>query len=421
MSIEHKDSSEYTTTDITNRSYLKTQIEDLREEIYDIENDVSEMDYYTKTGDIMMDYYDLVGQNFNDTIDQFNPLGNEDDTINDKLNAQLKEEQLQALKQQQTQSNSETQKHEFMSEMSELDRINMLYNKKRGKRMVAPKKPKRRKCTDGENNIMNFFNGISESASGDTQTKAKTKRRKINRADLNDQYMELTESSYVSDKRYHDPLRRCLECNVDKILMPSEGVIVCEGCGETELIIVESDKPNFKDPTPDKPGYPYKKINHFNEWLSQFQAKESTDIPKEVYDKIYVELNKQRITDLSKLTWSRMRGILRKLRLNAYYEHVPHITSNINGLPPPTITRDMEEKLRLMFKLIQEPFERNCPKGRKNFLSYSYVLHKFCQLLELDDFLKCFPLLKSRDKLILQDRIWRKICRDLEWEFIPSA
>ena len=33
-----------------------------------------------------------------------------------------------------------------------------------------------------------------------------------------------------------------------------------------------------------------------------------------------------------------------------------------------------------------------------------------CQLLELDDFIKCFPLLKSRDKLRTQDQIWKQIC-----------
>jgi len=57
---------------------------------------------------------------------------------------------------------------------------------------------------------------------------------------------------------------------------------------------------------------------------------------------------------------------------------------------------------------------------RKNFLSYSYVLHKFCQLLELDHLLKHFPLLKSREKLHQQDKIWKLICRDLQWEYIPS-
>ena len=73
-----------------------------------------------------------------------------------------------------------------------------------------------------------------------------------------------------------------------------------------------------------------------------------------------------------------------------------------------------------MFKEIQGPFMKVWPKERKNFLSYSYVLHKFCELLELDHLLEYFPLLKSREKLHQQDVIWKCICQELQWEFIPS-
>ena len=85
------------------------------------------------------------------------------------------------------------------------------------------------------------------------------------------------------------------------------------------------------------------------------------------------------------LTPYKLREILKKLKKNKYYEHVPHIINRLNGEPPPTISRETEEELRRMFKEIQIPFHKFCPKSRKNFLSYSYVLHKFVQLLELDD------------------------------------
>ena len=64
---------------------------------------------------------------------------------------------------------------------------------------------------------------------------------------------------------------------------------------------------------------------------------------------------------------------------------------------------------------------KHCPPERKNFLSYSYVLHKFCELLEYDNLLCYFSLLKSREKLQEQDKIWKKICEELKWEYIPSA
>lgn len=116
-----------------------------------------------------------------------------------------------------------------------------------------------------------------------------------------------------------------------------------------------------------------------------------------------------------------MKKVLKKLGLQQYYEHTTHIISKLSGTPPPTISRETEEKLRLMFRQIQMPFEKHCPPTRTNFLSYSYVLHKLCQLLELDDFIKCFPLLKSRDKLKQQDKIWELICEELNWDYIASV
>ena len=80
--------------------------------------------------------------------------------------------------------------------------------------------------------------------------------------------------------------------------------------------------------------------------LAQFQAKESTDIPKEVFDKILVEIKKERITNMASITSIKLRQILKKLRLNKYYEHVPHIINRLSGLPPPVLSPVVEEKLR---------------------------------------------------------------------------
>ena len=154
--------------------------------------------------------------------------------------------------------------------------------------------------------------------------------------------------------------------------------------------------------------------------MSQFQAKESTEISPDIYNLVIKEIRKQRITDTSKLTLKRMKQILKKLRLHQYYEHIPHITSKITGNKAPEISRETEEIFRKMFKEIQLPFEKHCPKARTNFLSYSYVLHKFCQLLGLDEYKKCFPLLKSREKLRDQDKIWKKMCNQLNWTYYPS-
>nr|QDY52221.1 poxvirus Late Transcription Factor VLTF3 like [Mimiviridae sp. ChoanoV1] len=242
---------------------------------------------------------------------------------------------------------------------------------------------------------------------------------KNSKKDVCDQYLSLTEENFV--KNFETQGEICEKCSGEQVIHLTKGCMICKKCGDISYIVIDSDKPSYKDPPKEVCYFAYKRINHFNEWLAQFQAKETTDIPKELYDQILLEIKKERIENMSKLTQGKIREILKKLKKNKYYEHVPHIMNKINGLPPPIMSRDTEEILRRMFKEIQIPFAKFCPKDRKNFLSYSYVLHKFVQLLDLDDFIDCFILLKSREKLHQQDLIWEKICEYLKWEFIPSV
>ena len=87
----------------------------------------------------------------------------------------------------------------------------------------------------------------------------------------------------------------------------------------------------------------------------------------------------------------------------------------MNGQKPLSMTPEMEEKLRYLFLQIQKPFEKYCPAGRKNFISYNFVFYKFCEMLDYNEFLKYFPLLKSKEKLYQQEQIWKKICEDIGW------
>jgi len=114
------------------------------------------------------------------------------------------------------------------------------------------------------------------------------------------------------------------------------------------------------------------------------------------------ELRKERCFDPQQLNKAKLKVILKRLKLNKHYENLPFILSRLQGKAAMKLSGDMEEKLRMMFAQIQDSFERHCPKNRKNFLSYSYVLNKFCQLLGEEDLADQFTLLKSREKLLVQ-------------------
>ena len=256
-----------------------------------------------------------------------------------------------------------------------------------------------------DNSIVNFFN-------------KKSKEKTIDKKDLFETYLSRIDNNYSSVK--HNKISdKCINCNIEKILYLGIGKKICHKCGDETDVLIESDKPSYKDPPYEITYFSYKRINHFNEWLAQFQAKETTDISKDIYEEIIDEIKKERL-DINKLSASKLRSILKKIKKNKYYEHIPHILNKLNGINPPIMSSEIEEELRRMFKEIQIPFHKFCPKERKNFLSYSYVLHKFVELLELDEFIICFVLLKSREKLHQQDLIWKQICEYLDWQFIAS-
>lgn len=85
----------------------------------------------------------------------------------------------------------------------------------------------------------------------------------------------------------------------------------------------------------------------------------------------------------------------------------------------PLVSPQLKLKLMSMFDMIQAPFNKY--KGtRVSFLTYSYVLYKFYELLGQDHLLNSIKQLKSHNRLRQHDKIWKHICAELKWQFIPT-
>lgn len=237
---------------------------------------------------------------------------------------------------------------------------------------------------------------------------------------LYDKYMKIVHNVNVKKPKNTHVVKMCIKCKIEKTIHINDGHIICTSCGDSEPILLETDKFNFKDSNTESKACAYKRANHLSEILNQFQAKESTEISSEIYNSIKEELHVQRIYNYKLLDHKIMKKILKKLKLNKYYEHIYHIINNLNGMPPPTMTREQEENIKRYFKDIQKPFILYRPKKRKNFLNYNYIIHKICEMLEYDEFLQHFPLLKSRVNLEEQDLVWEQICKYNGYEFISS-
>lgn len=225
--LEKKKGSTYTTEDIQEKSNLKSEISKIEEEIYDIENNLSEMEYYSKIDDVLMDYYEIIQQNDDLSYDDNPDLCKEKKKIEDE------------------------------PELDALDKLNIL-SKQKKKSAKTAKRRKKKKTLNDNKHILTFFGCETTEENIEEEDEGIIK----NRAILFDQFRRLLDNEYIHNQnRSNDIIKSCYNCGIDKTLIQSEGIFVCTSCGEVEMVIIESDRPNYKDATiPEKPGYPYKRL-----------------------------------------------------------------------------------------------------------------------------------------------------------------
>jgi hypothetical protein len=234
-----------------------------------------------------------------------------------------------------------------------------------------------------------------------------------------EKYMASIDQNYMDVSKYVYSTDICQFCRQGEMIpIESEGIMVCNKCSKQVVFLIDNEKPSYKEPPKEACFYAYKRINHFREILAQFQAKETTSIPEHVLESIKQQIKKERI-EISQFTDKKAKEIMKKLGFNKYYEHIPFIKDKL-GIKPPVMTPDLEERLCNLFMEIQGPYAKFCPDDRVNFLNYYYTVYKLCELLGRHEFLPFFPMLKDREKRIEQDQIWKQICLEFDWVFIPT-
>jgi len=377
---------------IKNENYLEERIKFLDEieiiEYNNENNNYSELDYYFKTNDILTDYYSL--------DDKFNV--NIPDILDEKSNIE-----------------------KIVSKTS-IDKLDILNNI--SKKNIKNKKVKNKtKDISYSKNIFNFIENISENTSN------KTNEPKVSKSSLFEDYKFILNNK---SKKIGDI---CINCSSNDLSITNSGIYVCNNCNELDKFKPEVDDNNYDESRIKKPKLPYEKKNHFTEWLTHFQARETTNISIDIIENIKKEINKYKYTEEEIKTISdiKIKKIIKKLKYNIYYKNLSFIRTKITGIYPPSFSKNEEEILKDMFKIIEEPFYKHKQKKRKNFLSYSYILYKFCEKLKYDakknkdldkykrysKYTKQLILLK-RKNLREQDITWKKICEEIGWVYYPS-
>ena len=137
----------------------------------------------------------------------------------------------------------------------------------------------------------------------------------IQRKDIFTDYLVEVENQNINrpKQRKVEQCESCSSSNVIHIQDTSE--LVCDSCGLVLACLI-SEELTYREEqeTSEKVvNYSYKRENHFNEWLSQFQAQEMTTIPHEVMEQLRSELKKMKIKNLDEITHAKIRGLLKKV------------------------------------------------------------------------------------------------------------
>ena len=63
---------------------------------------------------------------------------------------------------------------------------------------------------------------------------------------------------------------------------------------------------------------------------------------------------------------------------------------------------------------VYEPLKN---QKRTGFLNYYYVLFKLLDIMKENELLPHIPLLRTKQRLREHDRVWCKVCAELDWSY----
>jgi hypothetical protein len=359
---------------------------------------------------------EFVNEFFKDEFDIIPKLKEERYSLNKQLELEydLTIEQIMEIKDRIKEINENIKEIKFKKNNYFLDNSKYIFEYFENKKNINNVEENNKIITSKNQLLFNIFK-IKRDEDNDEKNNNEKKNN-----NLVQKYLTNIDESFLDINSFVRETDICQNCYKGEMIpLDDEGVLICNLCAVNVPYLIENEKPSYKEPPKEVCFYAYKKINHFKEILAQFQGKETTQIPDDVIEQIQQQIKKERI-GIEQLTHHKTKEILKKLGFNKYYEHIAFIKNKL-GIKPPVFSPELEDTLCNLFMEIQAPYAKTSPDYRVNFLNYYYVLFKFCELLEETQYLHDIPLLKDREKLIEQDETWKKMCVELDWEFIPTV
>lgn len=256
-SYNNKDPSRKNDIDyILYRNEIRDKINEIKSKIQNISNNNDMNKYYLDVGVLLHNYYenienskteDLKSADFEDNLVNFD---NDDDSICDEEEDIVKSKNIE-LKQNKTSNN-------ILNFFNSSPDTNIVENKLVNEKNVNIEIENTVESEPSKNEGVYTSTKISDFLKHEATFKKKN---------ILDEYLQKIDTNYISRIKIDRNICNCPNCKTEMVLYPSDGLQICEKCGLQQNILIESDKPSFKDPPLEICYFSYKRINHFNEWL----------------------------------------------------------------------------------------------------------------------------------------------------------
>jgi len=211
----------------------------------------------------------------------------------------------------------------------------------------------------------------------------------------NDFAVRIQTDKIKKNKKIH--YDKCPDCKSDKLLVDDYENIICRECGN-----YISSYGNFKIIT-----NCYDKIGHLINSLAQQKIKKNKQLTQENYEEI---IKKLKTMNISELKPKDVRRTLKNMGYNKYYSYVPKIYSEISGESVPQLTDSEKRHIYTIFREVEDIWEKYVkPKGRKNFISYKFIIRQILEYLGYTKYLDYYYYSEDQDKLQLLQYYWNKI------------
>lgn len=165
--------------------------------------------------------------------------------------------------------------------------------------------------------------------------------------------------------------------------------------------------------------YKYKRINHFTQFINQHDKNyiQKNINPILTSNNIIDTVKEYLIMQKMSVNSDNVKIALKQLKLNKYYEYVPWIVTSINNTfdDIPEYSVELKETLCDMFSKFEKAYQKEYEGQQKCFPSYAYILYKFLEVLNKNEYMEYIRLPVIPYRMMIHDMMWNKVTKDIDW------